>query len=373
MLISKLANKTEPKKILILRVGALGDLVFVLPAVTLLRKSFPKAEIHWLVKKSFLPFLDGLPGIHQLWPLTPNIPGIFKAGSLLRKQRFDLVLDFHGNLRSGILSRMTGAKDRIGFAPPYSKEWNHLFNNHLVNPENLESHKVDRNLFLVNALPWTTPIEKPAAELPVNSKLQAAIQNELAELGIFPGEKLIIIHSGASKRGAIKRWFPERFAKLVELLEKSIEAKYLLIWGSPDEQLEALKIQSLCPGVQVMPRQLPFGQLFELFRRATLLIGVDTGPLHLANALGTPVLALFGPKSRSIYKPYHGRAVALAKNDEVQCPPCNAARCNNSKGRVCMEALHAEEVAVAVLDLLAQSESPSLTVKEGEATVQSAD
>lgn len=368
---SRLSIKTKPKKILILRVGALGDLVFVLPAITLLRKSFPDAELHWLVKKSFLPFLEGLPGVHRFWPLTPNIPGIFKAASLLRKQRFDLVLDFHGNLRSGIISRLTGARDRVGFKPPYSKEWNHLFNNHHVDPANIESHKVDRNLFLVNTLPWAVSINSPIAELPTNSEFQALIQDDLAQLGISPSDKLIIIHSGASKRGAIKRWFPERFAALVELLEKSIEAKYLLIWGSRDEQSEALKIQSLSPQIQVLPRRLPFGQLFELLRRGNLLVGVDTGPLHLANALGTPVVALFGPKSRSIYRPYHGNALALAKNDEVGCPPCNAARCNNSLGRVCMEAIQANEVAVAILDLLAQSTSP--IVERGETTVHSTD
>jgi heptosyltransferase I len=347
----KLPLSQAPKKILVLRLGALGDLIFLLPALTLLRQRWPEAEIHWVVKRSYASLIENHPLVNRIWPFHGGVTQIFKTGLELRKERFDLVLDYHANLRSGILSWISGAPTRVGFARPFNKEGNSIFNHHRVSPPNLRTHKIDRNLFLTNAL-FGEPLDLDCQpSFPVNP---AAIQSfdALREGRTRP---IVVIHPGTSPKGEIKRWFEDRYAKVISHVLDEKEVEILLLWGSKGEFELAKKIRELSgknANIWIPEHRFSFPEILALYKRSIAYLGVDSGPMHLANAAGLPVITLYGPKSLDIYRPYFPGASILAKNDEVDCPPCNATLCQNPKGRVCLEALKVEEVAQTLINIV---------------------
>jgi len=345
-----------PRRILLLRLGALGDLIFLLPSVELLRAAYPEAQIHWVVKRAFRELLEGHPAIDRVISVEPRLKELAALSSELRRGNYDLVLDYHGNLRSGLLAWRSGASDRVGFARPFNKECNSLFNHHRLSPPSLSSHKVERNLFLTRSLPGVETERVPAPRLAHDSAAEARISESYSGEG-----PLVVIHSGASAKGAIKRWFDDRFAKLADVLVNKTAARVVLLWGSDEERQGAAMIQHLCPAPTLLPEErLNLRELIAFLRQADLAIGADSGPLHMASALGTPVVGIYGPKSPSIYRPYFGTSRVLAKNEEAECPPCNATLCKNPHGRVCLELLSAEEVTNAAIAIIRDSAATRL-------------
>lgn len=342
---------TQPKKILILRLGALGDLIFLLPAVALLRQSFPDAEIHWLVKKPYRSLLKQCSAITQLHSFGGGLKGILKAGRELRAEGFDWVLDYHANLRSGVISLMTRVPDRVGFAKPFNKEGNSLFNPHRVSPDSLRVHKVDRNLFLTRSLPGVSQQAHPRPELHEEPESRAFVEAALEGLP----RPIVVMHTGVSAKGEIKRFPESRFIDAARLFKEQSEGSLVFIWGSDSELQQVRRIQKesgLGARALVTDKRLNFPELISLYKRASVFVGVDSGPMHLANVMALPVLAIYGPKSLDIYRPYFEPAFILSKNDEVGCEPCNATHCANPKGRVCIDAIEARELVTELSQIL---------------------
>ncbi len=340
-------GSTPPDRVLLLRFGALGDLVFLAPVVALLRRAWPEAELHWAVKAPFEALIAGLPGVTRSWPLRKGMPALFALARDLRKQRFDLVLDYHANLRSGVVSRISGAPDRVGFARPFNKEANSLFNHHRVAPPSLDTHKIERNLFLTRCLPGVDPawpgVAPDWSRCPDPSRVEALLSD---------GGPVVLLQAGASRKGAIKRWLVERNHELCRRLVAD-GAVPLVLWGSAEERTFAEELVRAVPGARAPVTRLDLPELVALFRRAACLVGIDSGPTHLASSAGLPVVGLYGPKSPAIYRPWFPGARVLSANERVACPPCNATHCKNPAGRVCMEALEVDEVHAAVREVLA--------------------
>lgn len=334
-----------------LRLGALGDVVFLLPAISALHKRWPDAEIHWLIKKPYAPLIQDHPAISKIWSFGKGIPEIFRMGSLLRKQRYDLVLDYHANLRSGLLSWLSRSPLRVGFARPFNKEGNSIFNHERLSPPSLKDHKIDRNMFLTNAVLGGAPEAPISKELATSEHILRSFDEQRKEFR----DPLVVVHAGTSPKGEIKRWFEDRYASVIERVLKESSGSVLLLWGSDRELELAKQIKTLAGSsdrIWVPEHRFSFPDILALYKRAACYLGVDSGPMHLANAFGLPLVALYGPKSLDIYRPYFEGATVLSKNSEVGCPPCNATNCHNPKGRVCLEALNVEEVAQAVLQVV---------------------
>lgn len=333
-----------PRKVLVLRLGALGDLVFLMPAIVELRRRWPEAEIHWLAKQVYRPLVESLPAVDRCWPFPGGRLNIIRTGLSLRREGFDLVVDFHANLRSGLISWLTGCPRRAGFARPFNKEGNSLFNPARVAPPSLTCHKVDRNLFLTRSLADFEAADIARPELRPDAAAEASVG------ALLGGVEPVVLHAGASNKGTIKRWFPERYAAVARAITEA-GLSPLMLWGDEAERQAAVAIAEQAGGVRVFERRLSFPELCALLRRARAYLGVDSGPAHLANALGAPVIALFGPKDPRVYRPYFpgGEVIALNDDPAVACPPCNATRCRNPAGRLCLEAITAERVSEALL------------------------
>jgi heptosyltransferase-1 len=320
----------NPKKILIIKPSSLGDIVHSLPFLNAVRTCFPKTEIHWVIAKGFEGLLEGHPMINRLWIINKdawkkikNVKGtINELKSLfkdLKKEKFDLVVDLQGLLRSGVLTAATGAPVRIGFSE--AREGSTVFYTHKVKGGK-DIHAVDRYLKIADFLGCpSTGVYFP---LPLYSKSSSLTQ--------VPEDYAVIV-PGA--RWKTKIWPPEKFGKLSSKLPLST-----LIVGGKGDIDAANEIASLSNGKAIsLAGKTDIKELIEIMKAARFVISNDSGPLHIAAALGIPVFAIFGPTDPSRTGPY-GKDHTVIK-EETSCSPCFRRKCSDMK---CMNSLSVEKV-----------------------------
>jgi lipopolysaccharide heptosyltransferase I len=347
------------KKILVLRLSAVGDVTRTLPAVKAIKSKFPSASITWIVEEPSKPLIESQPEIDEviLFPRKRWSEGLKSAKGWwktageaqelifsLRKKRFDLVLDFHGILKTGLLSFLSGSPRRIGFDRRSTKEGNFLFSNVKVKLPGGNISRFERNFNLLRGMglevqPGHYPLHIPAKDREyVNSFF-----NQLSPAMKSPS---VAIHPGTSPKTPYKRWFPDYFAQLADRLVREMNATVLFTWG-PDE-LEWVKgIQKKMRGPSILgPPTLSLTQLGEIYRHCDLYIGGDTGPMHIASLMGIPVVAIFGPTDPVVNEPF-GRHKKVVKS--VGCNPCRDRTC---KKLTCLKAIEVEDVFKAVKELL---------------------
>lgn len=354
-------DATTARRILIVRLSSLGDVVHALPLLDAVRRARPDAHLGWLVEEATASLLEGHPQLDRLF-VAPRreVLALARAGrwaaaggrlrSLLgelRAERFELSLDAQSNLRSGLLARASGASRRVGFAPPFSKEHAHWLLTDPVSAPAGKQLKVERNLELLRPL----GIEPgPArAHVPVSERARKFAEEVLCAPGPW-----VALHPGVSGMGALKQWPPERFAQVARQLEASYGARVLVTWG-PGEEVLAQRVARATDGsARVAPATVSLQELAALYQGCAAVAGSDTGPVHLAAALGVPTVALFGPKDPAIYAPWQaqtGRAARVIWKD-VHCSPCGKRRCGNI---ICMPAIGVEEVVRALGESLEEA------------------
>ncbi len=304
------------RKVLVIRLGAMGDILRTLPAVRLLRRAVPEATIHWACDDRWRQLLDGHPDLDGLllFPrrdldASRSSPGGWlRAAGLVRGYRrqlraagFHIALDFHGNLRSGLIGAVSGAKVRIGYAGHQQKEGNRLFTTLQVPPGLRRSSRMTRNMSLLAPL-GIDSATIPDGGLPRNPELDAEA-GDLVRAALGTLQRYAVISPGVSAGQAYKKPPPELLAAAAGRLRQSgIGA---LLTHGPGEMADAEKVAALACGAAVVapPTSLPL--LFHLIRNACVFIGGDTGPLHVACAVGTPVLGLYGPTDPAVNAPWN--------------------------------------------------------------------
>lgn len=348
---------------LVVRLGALGDVVNTLPAVTALRRAAPKCRISWVTEQPAYSLVECIPDVDQAillprkrwqadlprpwhWPaLAFDALSFFRE---LRREKPDIVLDFQSNLRSGLVARLSGSPRRIGFDRTCSREYSHLLaTEHAAVPEG-PLHRVEKHLRLVQHLFPDAAYEPPRIDIPPSD--EHATDEFLAPLRQDRPGPLVVIHPGASVFGLFKRWPAERFGQVAAALHEQENGTVVLTWG-PGERDIAAQAQSASRGRAVLALPTPrLGRLAALLRRADLVIGGDTGPLHLAAALGAPVVGIYGPKDPRIYGPY-GRGHAVVRRN-LPCSPCTKRRCPRME---CITSIKPDDVLEAAEGLLARA------------------
>ena len=314
-------------RIAIIKLSSLGDVVHALPVAHALRRALPSAHLTWVVEAREYAILRDHPDLDAVVPVDTRLwrrliwrPAgvrqvLGKVGRLrerIRRASFDVAIDLQGLLKSGLLTAYTGAPLRIGFSAGRCRErWNALFTNRRVTPPDSARHVVEQYLSLLAPL----GIEPGPAEfhVPVPAAAERRIEELLVKEGVKPGDRLVAINPGAGHPQ--KRWSVARFGALAERLATEEGARLLLLWG-PDEAHMAREISLALPGHSALlapPTDL--GELTALLKRCRLMIANDTGPLHLAAALGTPSLGLYGPTRAERNGPYGARCRGLQSPD----------------------------------------------------------
>ena len=329
-------------KILVVKPSSLGDIIHALPTVRVLRNAFPRADIAWLINENFAPILDGCPVINRVIPFarqrygTPA--GLAELGRLiasLRRERFDWALDLQCLLRSSLITLATGATRRTGLSD--GREGSTHFYNELIRIPALHMHAVDRYLMLPRQLGIPVDrVEFPLAPDPRGPDAEP--------------EKLILINPGA--RWSTKRWPAPRFSELIARLAALWPGHRFAIIGSPEERItaEAIAAAAHTP-VEVLAGRTTLPQLTDLMRRAALLISNDSGPMHLAVAVGTPVVALFGPTNPRMTGPYPAAAHAVLRVS-LPCSPCLKGQCKDTPEVQCLARIEVEQVVAAAERLI---------------------
>jgi len=343
-------------RILLVKPSALGDVIHTLPLLKALRSRFPEARISWVVKEEFSNLLEGNPYLEQTFPFDgkgwkePANAGriVLNFARLIRKirqEQFDLVLDLQGLFRSGLVTYLSGAACRAGFSG--ARELSPIFYNLKVPGPQMELHAIDRYLRFLSHL----GIEAKGFDFPITltDADREHVRNLLrGEACSQSGRRLVLLNPGAAWES--KRWPAKHFAQLGDGLRKRYGVEVGLI-GAPGDLPLAEEIRSQMVSAPLMPvGRTTLRQLAALFQEGTLLITNDSGPMHLAVAMSTPVLALFGPTSPRRTGPY-GKIHSTLQRTDLSCVPCFKKRCPEAGD--CLRTIEADEVLEASEPFLA--------------------
>jgi len=340
--------------IAIVRLSALGDIVNTLPVLKPLRRAFPDSRLCWIVEEETAELLScqeldvviAMPrkrwqrSASQLSRLPAVLAEVRTLRNVLQHHGVTISLDFQGNLRSGVVSRLTGAPLRIGYARSASREGNWLFNNRRITVPETSVHRVERHLSLLRGLGIEPVFEKPELRLPEETREWARRWARTLR------RPVVAIHPGTSTFGSYKRWGSEKYQELARRLVAD-GVSVVLTWG-PGEREEAERIAAA--GGTLAPETPTVSALAAILAETQLTIGADTGPIHLASVLGIPVVVLFGPKDPRIYAPYFSETRVIEL--DLPCRPCKKRRCNNPR---CILDIPVDPVYSAARELLAGS------------------
>jgi lipopolysaccharide heptosyltransferase I len=302
---------TLSPRILIVRLSAIGDVMHALPVLNALRARFPQAYIAWLVEGRAGDLLQGHAALNELirvprkWLKSPRI--VWNLRRQLRTHKFDIAIDVQGLTKSAVAARLSGARRRIGFAGPDGRELSSWLNNEKIRPSS--AHVVDRNLELLRPL----GIEHPEAVFYLPELAADEVRADDILHGLGMQRPLAIINPGAGWPSKV--WPAERFAAMARHLWQAHSLPSLVVWAGNQERAWAEEIVRRAEepqGVFLAP-PTSLTELAALCRRANLFVGSDTGPLHIAAAVGTPCVGLFGPMPHERNGPYGQQHIAVQK------------------------------------------------------------
>jgi lipopolysaccharide heptosyltransferase I len=356
----------EYQKILVLRLSAVGDVIRTLPAVKALKEHNPSSSITWIVEEASQALLESQPEVDEvilfprkrwskgikslkgIWGTFGEMRGFVKD---LRRRKFDVVLDFHGILKSGALSFLSGSPRRIGYARRSTKEGNFLYSNVKVNLPRERISRFERNLALLKGIGLELKELKYSLHIPPEDREYMGSFFKVSSA--FVNRPLIAIHPGTSRKALFKRWMPDQYAQLADRLVQELNASVLFTWGDEEvDWVEGIRSQMKEPSL-LAPKTESLTQLGEVYRNCDLYIGGDTGPMHIASLMGIPAVVIYGPTDPIENEPF-GNHVKVRK--EVGCSPCHEYSC---KKLDCIRAVSADEVFNAtkkILSTLASSE-----------------
>lgn len=351
--------------ILIVKLTALGDITHTLPALTTLRRAQPNARITWLVEESAQDMIRGHPALDRVlvWPRTSwrtlRRSGRFVALASafsrfvkeLRDTRYDWVIDFQGLLKSGLWVALARASIKAGYGPGQRHDehaW--LALNRRVPVTAPNAHAVERNLKLLEGLGF--PRLPLAYDFPIAASRHQEAATLLEHAGLKPGTRFVAINS--MTRWPTKNWTPRHFAGVADaLLNASVP---VVLTGAPGDRadIDAIAAAMSRPALR-LDGKTSLQTLAAVFQRAALVLSTDTGPMHIAVAVGTPVVALFGPTSPEYTGPFGDRNVVLRAG--IACSPCYQRVCKTTEfePHACMLRLEPAKVAQTILHQLAPS------------------
>jgi lipopolysaccharide heptosyltransferase I len=319
-------------RILIVRLGALGDLIHALPALAAMRDAWPAARLDWLVDTRYAALLRYVSGCDRaivigrtaVVPAGPSEPGApafaaypglggaWRAIRELRAARYDAALDLQGLIKSAALARASGARRVIGFSPEALREREAgVFYTETAVPDPAV-HVVRKNLAAVRLLGIEPGELRFSLDAPLSARMAAALPTPA--VGGLP--RFAILNPGAGWPN--KRWPPERFGAVAAFLRTRFGLPSLVTWG-PHERPLADAVAAASDGAARVAPETSLGDIIAMTRRAALFVGGDTGPLQMAAALGTPIVSMFGPTNPARNGSWSPDDMGLSRFDSCDC------------------------------------------------------
>ena len=293
---------------LIVRLGALGDIVHAIPVVAALRTAYPRARIGWLAHPRFAPLLQLVEGLDHVHPLERRTGAT--AIREVRRERYDVCLDLQGLLKSAAVARFSGARRIIGFSRHLLRESAAVLAYSETGGDGA-GHVIDKNLSLLALVGVTSNDRHFRLDIPETPVVPCT--REILGTGAAP---FALINPGAAWPN--KRWPAERFGAVARRLRDRLGVHSAVMWG-PDEATLAAAVARASDGAAHMAPQTTMVEMLALARAAQVVVSGDTGPLHLAAAAGTPVVGLYGPTPPGRNGPWDPRDRVVSSHDTCVC------------------------------------------------------
>ena len=323
-------------RVLIVRLGSLGDVIHAIPAAAALRRRHPNAQIDWLVDPVYVPLLAMVKAVDRPIPLDPRRArrALLSTVARLRRERYDAAVDLQGLLKSAVLARAAGARRTIGMPRAHLREPGaRMLYTETADP-GAAAHVIEKNLAVMAALGVT----ERAIEFPLELWPSAVADATVRQFG---ADGYVLINPGAAWPN--KRWPPVRFAALAEAIRNRVGLRSLVVFGPGEREIgEAIVAES--NGAATLAPPTAITDLFALARRARLLVSGDTGPLHIGGAVGTPIVALFGPTSAERNGPWSSSDISISRLADCECHYERRCRLDAP----CIEGIAVDEVVGAV-------------------------
>lgn len=321
-------------KVLIIKTSALGDIVHATPVIRYLHGTDATLRIDWLVEEPFAPLLENQPLIHTVhriatkrWRRPENLAGalieIARAIGLLRKEKYDVILDLQGNSKSGLFTLFSGAPLRYGFARDAVREWTNLLaSNRGVAIGTKQHHISDRALKMAaTAFPGGTMADGAAA-LTVDRECLLRVRDKLRQAGLLD-RKLVLLHPGTTWK--TKQMSCEFWQQLITALNRNAGVNLLFSWGTRRERNFIMKLQQAASERSTVWPKVSLPEFMALAAQVDVVLGGDTGPVHIAAALGTPTISFYRATDRRRNGP-RGPSHCTFQSS-MECSPCLLKTC----------------------------------------------
>ena len=326
-------------RILLVRLRQIGDVVFTTPAVHALRQRFPDAHLSYVVEPAAAPIVAGNPHLNEVIfaPRRCGVRGLFDdlaLGRRLRAGRYDLAIDFHGGPRASLLTWLSSAPERLGYEIA-GRGW--MYTRRVARPRELRPrHSVENQWDLLAPL-GVAPPDRAAfpMEMPVDPAIAAAVADRLARAGVAADDRLIVIHVSAGN--PFRRWPAAHFVDLAVSLAAGDPRRRVVVTSGPSERDAADQVIAGArarlgkAAAQVLScGEFSLAELRALLDRASLYIGGDSGPLHIAATTQVPIVGLYGPTLAVRSAPWRAEAWITESVDagELPCRPCDQRVCD---------------------------------------------
>jgi len=346
--ISKAAPEA-PKRVLIILLGAIGDVVRALPLLGRLRRAWPQAHIAWAVEPKSRPIIEGHPWLDELivynrrhapWSFVPFLRRV-RAG------RFDLAVDLQRHLKSGIISLASGARDRIGFAAANTKEFNHRFSTRRIEPQ------PNMRLKLMQYQAFADALGAPPA--PIEFGLSLPSSEDAHARAALAGARRPLVGVILGSSWPSRVYFPESVAAVIRELARPSDgspALFPVLIGGADEAAIGDAVMRELDGLEVLnlAGRTRLRDLIGILSECAVAFGPDSGPMHIAAAVGCPIVSLWGATAPERSAPWGFSDLVI--RGEIPCHPCYQRDC--PIGRECMWRIPPATVAAMVRRALAR-------------------
>jgi len=352
---------------LVVKLSSLGDVIQTLPVLPPLKRKYPDANITWLVEEESAQLIGNHPLIDHLLVFRKkkwlkDVANLRKWAQFFREMSnfvkelrlytYDLIIDFQGLLKSGMFVGICRGKRKVGFCP--GREKSHIFLNEKIPFPTFTLHAIDRYLYLIKSLGCSS--QPPEFSIPVRQVHRDRIVEFFQEKKIDIDKPVVILHPGT--RWKTKMWEENKWALLGDLLCQKNGAQIILTGSREDFSLvRRITSKMRLPGINTAGKW-GLKELAFLQTQAHVIVVPDSGPMHLAAALGTPVVALFGPTDQTRTGPYGNIHKVIIK--PVECRPCFQRTCTNNK---CMTEISVREVWEATASYLACTNTSNVMAK----------
>ncbi len=344
---------TRVRRVLVVRLRSIGDTVLATPALYALRRFLPAgARIDVLLEDWVAPLLGGSPDVDQLITVRrENMASRLFVTRQLRAENYDVVFNLHGGSTASLLTRASGAKHRVGYA---SYRYAHL-HNHAAPPSaslwrREQTHSVEQQLALLG---WTgVPVtDRPATRLFVNDVAAASVIGRLRQAGLDDAQPFALIHPAAAFDS--KTWPIANFARVVEFLDTTHGLATVTVAAANErEVVQALSEQSRARVLSFTDLSLP--EMTALAARARLFVGNDSGIAHIAAAVKTPTVVIFGSSNVAHWSPWTNAPAEIVR-EEMPCAPCPGYTCAEFGVAECIRRIPFERVVLAIGRVLEES------------------